>query len=255
MAQDLPIRASPQAVVSVGTMDTPVIEASASPVTPAAGWVFTHLFVQSTALVDAEAVHAAVKALRAADHHVLGAAILGHKADACFLAYGPDTRALRRFQSSLQAAGLALVDSFVSITEVNEYATHLDDSAKQGRLYPTVPTDKRAWCFYPMSKRRGEQHNWFEQEFDERSRMMRGHGMSGRNFAGRITQMITASTGLDDWEWGVTLFGNHIDDLKDVVYTMRYDEASARYGEFGPFYVGYLTDDADLVALLTPFEN
>ena len=64
------------------------------------------------------------------------------------------------------------------------------------------------------------------------------HGTSGRNFAGRIVQLITASTGVDDYEWGVTLFGRRPDDLKDVVYTLRYDEASAVYAEFGIFYTG-----------------
>ena len=36
----------------------------------------------------------------------------------------------------------------------------------------------------------------------------------------------------------MTLFGAHLDDLKECVYTMRFDEASAQYAEFGPFYAG-----------------
>ena len=67
---------------------------------------------------------------------------------------------------------------------------------------------------------------------------MRQHGQSGRNFRGRVLQVVTGSTGLDDWEWGVTLFAVHVDDLKDCVYTMRYDEASTLDGEFGAFYTG-----------------
>ena len=67
------------------------------------------------------------------------------------------------------------------------------------------------------------------------------HGTSGRKFAGRVLQVITGSTGLDDFEWGVTLFAEHPDDLKEVVYTMRFDEASALYAEFGPFYAGAVT--------------
>ena len=68
--------------------------------------------------------------------------------------------------------------------------------------------------------------------------------------AGRVVQLITGSTGLDDWEWGVTLFGVHVDDLKDCVYTMRFDEASAVYGEFGPFYTGYVVTPDELAAAL-----
>jgi peroxiredoxin len=72
----------------------------------------------------------------------------------------------------------------------------------------------------------------------------------GRTFHGRVLQVITASTGLDDYEWGVTLFGVHPDDLKDCVYQMRFDEASALYAEFGPFYTGMVGSlDEVLVAL------
>ena len=79
---------------------------------------------------------------------------------------------------------------------------------------------------------------------------MRGHGQTGRTFAGRILQLITGSTGLDDFEWGVTLFGVHADDLKDVVYTMRFDEASAHYAEFGPFYTGVIGDIDEVLRLV-----
>ncbi len=91
-----------------------------------------------------------------------------------------------------------------------------------------------------MSKRRGEAEgsNWFSMPFEERKAMMHGHGAAGRAFKGRIVQLITGSTGIDDWEWGVTLFGVHPDDLKDCVYTMRFDEGSARFAEFGPFLTG-----------------
>jgi chlorite dismutase len=35
--------------------------------------------------------------------------------------------------------------------------------------------------------------------------------------------------------------------LKDVVYTMRFDQASALYAEFGPFYTGMVTPIDELV--------
>jgi chlorite dismutase len=79
---------------------------------------------------------------------------------------------------------------------------------------------------------------------------MYGHGKSGRAFKGRILQVITGSTGVDDYEWGVTLFGQFPDDLKDVVYTMRFDEASAEYAEFGPFYTGLVSTIGELAERL-----
>jgi chlorite dismutase len=177
--------------------------------------------------------------------------VLGHKADLAFMALGPDLWRLRRFQTELTAAGLDVVDSYLSLTEVSEYAQGLPEEMKQTRQYPQLPPDgKRAWCFYPMSKRRQPEQNWYSLPYEEREQLMRGHGATGRTFAGRILQLITGSTGLDDYEWGVTLFGVHPDDLKDVVYTMRYDEASAIYAEFGPFYTGVVGPIEELLAEL-----
>ena len=73
---------------------------------------------------------------------------------------------------------------------------------------------------------------------------------SGIKFAGRVSQLITASTGFDDWEWGVTLWGRAPEYIKEIVYTMRFDRASARYAEFGPFYLSYIMPPADALAHL-----
>ena len=211
--------------------------------TPSTGWAVLHLFCKVTPQADREAITAAVKDATGDDHQVVTAAILGHKADLCALAVGPDLWRLRRLQTALQAAGLEVADSYVSLTEVSEYATHLTDGMKKPRLYPTLPPEgKPAFCFYPMSKRRNVGQNWFTLPYDERMELMAGHGKSGRNFAGRVLQLVTGSTGIDDFEWGVTLFGVHPDDLKECVYTMRFDEASAHYAEFGPFYTGMVAD-------------
>ena len=114
------------------------------------------------------------------------------------------------------------------------------------RLYPEFPS----WpclCFYPMSKMRTAGQNWYQLPFDERSDLMSQHGKSGMKFAGRVSQLITASTGLDNWEWGVTLWARNPSYLKDIVYTMRFDESSARYALFGDFYFGYILPPDDLL--------
>jgi chlorite dismutase len=104
-------------------------------------------------------------------------------------------------------------------------------------------------CFYPMSKRRAPgAENWYALGFEERMELMKGHGAAGREFRGRVLQLVTGSAGLDDWEWGVTLFATHPDDLKDCVYSMRFDPASTFYGEFGPFYAGTVGDAQDVLA-------
>ena len=206
---------------------------------PTTGWGVVHLFCRPTPTVDREAVVAAVKSLENDDHQVVPVAVLGHKADVGFMALGRDLWRLRRFQTDVVAAGLEVVDSYVSLTEVSEYAAGVPEELKQARLFPNLPPEgKRAFCFYPMSKRRSAEQNWFTLPFDERKELMYAHGASGRTFAGRVLQVVTGSTGIDDFEWGVTLFAVHPDDLKEVVYTMRFDEASAIYAEFGPFVAG-----------------
>jgi chlorite dismutase len=101
-----------------------------------------------------------------------------------------------------------------------------------------------------MNKMRLDAQNWYLLPFEERNALMADHGKSGMAFAGRVSQVITSSTGLDDWEWGVTLWGRNPQYLKDIVYTMRFDEASARYAEFGPFYFGAIQPPGELLATL-----
>ena len=105
------------------------------------------------------------------------------------------------------------------------------------RLWPEIP-QRRYLCFYPMNKFRGEAKNWYSEPIGERRRMMREHGMIGRHYAGRVTQIISGSIGFDDWEWGVDLFADDPLVFKKLVYEMRFDEASAVYGLFGTFHVG-----------------
>jgi len=212
------------------------------------GWGVLHLFFRAGPGVDAEAAVRAVKDARAGGEQVVTVALLGHKADLAVMVLGPDLWRLRALQSALCGAGLEPTGSYVSLTEVSEYAEGIPEEMKQARLYPELPPpDKKAFCFYPMSKRRSAEHNWYALEYEARQQLMRGHGAVGRTFRGRILQLITGSTGLDDWEWGVTLFGVHPDDLKACVYEMRFDEASARYAEFGPFWTGMVGDIEDVL--------
>ena len=216
---------------------------------PTVGWNVVHLFCKQAGPVDASAVLDAKESAEKAGCQVITAAIVGHKADLCVMALGEDLWDLRRLQTALVASGLEVVESFVSLTEVSEYAMGIPEKMLEARLHPTLPPDgMRAFCFYPMSKRRGEQNNWFALPYDARKELMMAHGKSGREFHGRILQVVTGSTGLDDWEWGVTLFGVHLDDVKDCVYTMRFDEASTLYAEFGPFYVGIVGTVEEVLA-------
>jgi len=135
------------------------------------------------------------------------------------------------------------------------YAAELAGRAEQERqnphvsrrLYPTLPGEMPYVCFYPMTKRREAGQNWYTLSLDERSRLMQAHGLTGRRYAGRVLQIITGAIGFDAWEWGVTLFAKDPIDFKKLVTDMRFDEVSAKYAEFGEFFVGKLSRAEEVV--------
>lgn len=225
-----------------------------APLTTTRGLNVLHLFCHVDGDVDRSVLVEAVDTALEEGLQVVTAAILGSKADLCFMALGEDLWDLRRFQTRVQSSGLVVSEGYVSVTEISEYAEKIPEAMRQARLYPVLPPDGlRAFCFYPMTKRRGDVHNWYALPYEEREQLMFGHGKTGRGFRGRVLQLVTGSTGLDDWEWGVTLFAAHVDDLKECVYTMRFDEASTLYGEFGDFYTGAVgTLDEVLSVTLVP---
>jgi len=210
------------------------------------GLAVAHLFWTPAPLADRDAALTAIEQQTAGGDQVVVVALLGHKADMCTMVLSADQWRLRHFQTAMVAAGFTLVDSYQSLTELSEYNPDPPEELRNNRLYPKLPPEgKPAFCFYPMSKRRNIDQNWYELDFERRKELMYEHGMSGRKFSGRVLQVVTGSTGLDDHEWGVTLFARLPDDLKSVVYTLRFDEASARYAEFGPFYLGMIAEASD----------
>lgn len=184
--------------------------------------------------------------------------ILGQKADFVFMHLREDLDKLHEAEAAFQKSAFADYTlpaySYVSVVELSSYMAKpgtdpMADPEILARLKPALPASKHI-CFYPMNKKRDGADNWYMESMERRREMMRSHGMIGRQYAGRVKQIITGSVGLDDWEWGVTLFADDPLTFKKLVYEMRFDEASARYGEFGGFYVGNLLDEAKLELLL-----
>ncbi len=197
--------------------------------------------------------------------------IVSPKADIGFMLLTPDLHTAnaieKRLSLSLGPDVLTPVYTYLSMTEESEYTTsdaeyavtlEKEDGVAPGtpefekgmaefstrmtkyrkdKLYPVLPVWE-VFCFYPMSKRRAVGQNWYALDFEERKKLMRGHAKVGRKYHGKILQLITGSTGIEDAEWGVTLFAHDTFDVKAIVYEMRFDPVTAEYGDFGEFFIG-----------------
>lgn len=206
------------------------------------------------------------------DTHLLIFSVATSKADLGFILLTPDLQVANAYEKqlglSLGPEILSAAYSYLSQTEISEYTTTREQYAAEtligthglledtpefeaaikefdarmagylnNRLYPVLP-DWPVICFYPMSKRRSGEHNWYLLTFEQRRKLMAGHARVGRTYAGRILQLITGSIGLDEYEWGVTLLAKDTLDVKSIIYDMRFDEVSARYADFGDFFIG-----------------
>jgi peroxiredoxin len=223
--------------------------------------------VQNAAITILSSLVQEVRAMESTQ--LLTLSIVTPKADIGFMLITPDLHNANKIEKqlslSLGADVLTPVYSYLSLTEESEYVTREDEYTqtlessvrndpvkldealatfrermkhyRQDRVYPMLP-DWPVLCFYNMSKRRGEQRNWYALPYDERRKLMKGHAAVGREFAGKVKQLITGSTGLDDAEWGVTLFARDTFQVKAIVYEMRFDPVSAEYADFGEFYIG-----------------
>jgi chlorite dismutase len=253
------------------------------------GWSVLHLMYRVRwdrvrGIGDADLASMADEAVRALAVPDAGSTafvhVLGHKADLMFVCFRRGFEQLAEAQLALSRTALhdhlEATTSYVSVVELGMYemtaklheqlgAKHKPgsdeferafdgemDTQRQrvmNRLFLDLPR-ARYVCFYPMNKRRSAGDNWYSESFERRASMMREHGMIGRTYAGRVTQVISGSIGYDDWEWGVDLFAQDPLVFKKLIYEMRFDEASARFAEFGPFYTGLQFAPAQLGAYL-----
>ena len=253
------------------------------------GWSALHLMYRIGwerlgAISDSERERLADEAVKALAVPDAGATafvqMLGHKADLMIVCFRQSFEQLAAAQLALSRTALhgylQATTSYVSIVELGMYEMtakiheQLKEKHKPGspdfeqafdaemetqrgrvmnRLFIDLP-QRRYVCFYPMNKRRGETVNWYSESFERRASMMREHGMIGRHYTGKVTQVISGSIGYDDWEWGVDLFADDPLVFKKLIYEMRFDEASAKFAEFGPFYIGLQFSVADLGTFL-----
>ncbi|MGD1066794.1 MAG: hydrogen peroxide-dependent heme synthase, partial [Vulcanimicrobiaceae bacterium] len=208
---------------------------------------------------------------RDADADLGLAQLLGHKGELMLTHYARSFDALGEMQAQVDKLPLRdflePLESYVSILELGLYehtakihaelrdrglkphgeewnaafdamlAEAANEPRNAARLWARIPR-RRYVCFYPMNKKREGDDNWYSTAYAERAKMMVEHGKIGRSFHGYVTQVISGSIGFDDWEWGVDLYADDPLIFKKLIYAMRFDEASSRFGEFGRFWSG-----------------
>ncbi len=247
-------------------------------------WSYLDQEEQQARLAALEALLNEVRSLP--DTQLLSFSMVTPKADIGFMMMTPDLQQLdgaaKKLERVLGEGVLVPSFSWLSMTERSEYGMSDEEYAAklereenlspampgfepkmqafrervekyvEERLYPELPTasDFPVFCFYPMSKRRNPDQNWYALPLDVRKKLMHGHALVGRRYAGRVRQFITGSTGLDDQEWGVSLFAKTTNSIKEIVYEMRFDEVSVKYAEFGEFFIGIQMTPEDLAERL-----
>ena len=246
-----------------------------------------HYFDKEEQLLRLKAMSGLVEEIRKLDQtQLLSFSMVTPKADLGFMMITPDLNTLDIYAKKLELVlgygVLVPTFSWLSMTERSEYGMNDEEYAAKlereeaimrdqsefeekmqafrdrvakyvkDRLHPELPTAAEfpVFCFYPMSKRRNPGQNWYGLSLDVRKKLMHGHALVGRRYAGRVRQFITGSTGLDDQEWGVSLFAKTTSSIKEIVYEMRFDEVSVKYAEFGEFFIGIQMELQSLVERL-----
>lgn len=226
-------------------------------------WVSWKMLTEEERQFAIDEYQAFMKKVNAADENKTGAhalySIVGQKADLMLMLLRETMDELRELETEYNKLTLVAYTvptySYVSVVELSNYLAGKSDEDPyqnphvRARLYPELQRSQYI-CFYPMDKRRQGDDNWYMLPMDTRKELMLSHGKIGRSYAGKVKQIISGSVGFDDYEWGVTLFADDVLQFKKLIYEMRFDEVSARYAEFGSFYVGTRLDAERLVKFL-----
>jgi peroxiredoxin len=218
-------------------------------------WVSWKMLTEEERQFAIDEFQAFMDKINQADENKTGAhalySIVGQKADLMLMLLRETMDELRELETEYNKLTLIAYTvptySYVSVVELSNYLAGKSDEDPyqnphvRARLYPELQRSQYI-CFYPMDKRREGDDNWYMLPMDTRKELMLSHGKIGRSYAGKVKQIISGSVGFDDYEWGVTLFADDVLQFKKLIYEMRFDEVSARYAEFGSFYVGTRLD-------------
>jgi len=92
-------------------------------------------------------------------------------------------------------------------------------------------------------------YEWYLLPDDERREMLFEHGMMGRDYGGILSNTVAAFA-LGDYEWLLALESDDLDEIVDMMRTLRSAKARLHVREEIPFFTGRRVDAATWVASL-----
>lgn len=135
--------------------------------------------------------------------------------------------ALRRLRRTGLLAGTELAFSYFGVHREAEFAKDHSPSFARG-------TEPSEWLtVYPFVR----SYDWYTLDAKERGKMLRDHGILGRDFP-MVQANTVASFALGDWEWIIALEAPEVIDLVDMMRHLRYTDARQHVREEVPFYTG-----------------
>ena len=149
-------------------------------------------------------------------------------------------QAIRDIRRSKLFAGTELVWSAMGVHREAEFAKNHTPAFSRN----VAPAE---WlCVYPFVR----SYEWYLLPEDERGKMLRDHGLLGREFPQVISNTVS-SFALGDWEWILGLEAPELVDLVDLMRHLRATEARNHVREEIPFYTGRRITAKEIAEVLT----
>jgi chlorite dismutase len=148
-------------------------------------------------------------------------------------------QAVRDIRRSKLFAGTEIVWSAMGVHREAEFAKNHVPAYARG-------VEPSNWlCVYPFVR----SYEWYILPAEERGRMLREHGLLGREFPQVISNTVS-SFALGDWEWILGLEAPELVDLVDLMRHLRATDARNHVREEVPFYTGRRIETAEIAEVL-----
>jgi len=149
-------------------------------------------------------------------------------------------RGLRELERSVAGTWLHREWSAVGVHRMAEFAKgHIPSF-----MDPSM-TRKQWITVYPFVR----SYDWYLLPDEERNRMLREHGLLGRDFP-QCNANTVAAFALGDYEWLLSFEADDLHDLVDMMRHLRYSDARLHVRDELPFHAGRRLDSLEDVASL-----